>query len=138
MRGHHLAYLLLAAFYGCISNPLSGDGSQSVTLVGQWLWVQSSGGLQGKIITPPAGDRSTVRFTSDWKYYSYSHDTLKGSTSYSLIRDKTIYSRDSLDVIVFQDSSMPNLVVVQLTRDTLCLGDNMFDGFSSTFVRISE
>ncbi len=116
MRGHLLCFVFLVGFYGCLSNPTDGGGSQSVTLVGQWLWVQSSGGIQGKIVTPPAGERSTVTFTSDGKYYSYLNDTLKHSTSYNVSRDKTIYSRDSLDVIVFQDSSMPNMAVIQLTN----------------------
>ena len=96
------------------------------------------GGLQGKVVIPDPGVRSVLTFTSDGQCYRYLNDTLQLSCSYVVKKEKTIYSVDSLDVIIFQDSTELKKVIVQLTQDTLGLGDNMIDGYASTFIRVAN
>jgi hypothetical protein len=139
--------LILAFFFlvvSCTSNTidLTRADSQSITLSGNWLWIESSGGLGYHVVTPTAGTRVTDTYEPDGHYFRYRNDTLIDSKTFVIRKKYSIVSNDSLDAIVFEDSRPETLllpgysfIILKLTADSLCLGDNMYDGYSSLFVR---
>jgi hypothetical protein len=132
-----IVIVLIILANGCYSNPTNVQVSQaSSKLEGGWLWKQSSGGIAGQIIIPSENQKVVLKFTSDGRYSQYRNDTLQYSSTYTIKKDKTIYSADSLDVIYFKEYLFEKLVILQLTKDSLELADNFYDGFGFTYIKI--
>jgi len=129
-----LSFIVLS----CHNEPTSVDSSQAITLFGKWQWIASSGGLVGQIVTPLPNIRVIQTYTYDGIFSQSWNDTVQISSHFIIKRQKTIYSIDSLNVIVYQDSRLAKEVVVYLAADTLVLGDNFYDGFSSVYKRIYQ
>jgi hypothetical protein len=97
----------------------------------------SSGGISGGVIKPSANNTWMLDITRDSIFKEYRNDTLTFSDTFKILRSKTIYSPDTLDVIDFQTSKRFNFTVIRLTLDTLLLGDNFIDGYSHNFSKIN-
>ncbi|MEK7818205.1 MAG: hypothetical protein AAB255_00255 [Bacteroidota bacterium] len=125
--------------FSCNSNPTDENISQSTssTLVGQWLWRQASGGLTGKVITPSANTRIIISFLADGRYSESRNDTLLVSSNYTIQKGKTIYSTDSLDVIVFQNTDIEKRVIFSITKDSLNVADNYYDGYGFIYTKVN-
>jgi hypothetical protein len=121
----------------CHSNPTNTNSSSTTSLTGQWLWVSSSGGISGGVIIPSNNNKQTLLITSDSLFNEYRNDTLTFSDHFTITKEKTIYSVDSLNVIDFQTSRRFNLSVIRLAIDTLVLGDNIFDGYIYKYSKIN-
>ena len=67
-----LVFLALA----CKSNPVADNNSQTVTLIGKWLWTETSGGFAGTILRPSANQRDIIQFTTNSNFYTYGNDSL--------------------------------------------------------------
>jgi len=108
--------------------------SDNKKIIGRWNWVQSNGGFAGVTETPESeGYTSYFIFKEDRTLEIYKNDTLKYQYIYTLSKEKTIFSIDSLPVIMFGDH-VAWLYSFQ-TEDTLILNDNICDGFSHTYSR---
>ena len=128
-----LLYLVLSS---CHKDPTSIDGSlSSPSIVGSWLWLQTSGGYIGQIFAYSEGIRAVHTYTSDGLYIVTRNDTVLHTSHYSIIKLKTIYSKDFLDVIVYEDTDMENRVITYLSKDSLCLADNYRDGYCFLYER---
>ena len=125
-----MVILLSILFVTCKSNPTTSDNSTNNGIVGKWLWTQTSGGIAGTTTKPSANQLVVIQFTADSSYYSFSHDTLKRSTSYSIKKGST------RDTLMWKD--MPNYkqVISYLTQDSLSIDDTGADGFGSTYTRV--
>jgi hypothetical protein len=121
--------LLSIMLFACKSNPASNDNSTNNGIVGKWLWTETSGGIAGTTMKPSANQSVVIQFTADSNYYSFSHDTLQRSTTYSIIKGLT------RDTLLWKD--MPNYkqIIFYLTQDTLCIADVGADGFCSAYIR---
>lgn len=107
-------------------------------LYGKWIWVQSSGGIDGGTITPNENEPVKIlRFVKPDIIESYIGDSLISSRSFKLKKDLSIYSSDSLYFIIDGGGSFPK-VIFSLTEKTLSLADNVYDGFSELYHRIDE
>jgi ADP-glucose pyrophosphorylase len=121
----------------CHSNPTNTNSSSTTSLTGQWRWISTSGGISGGVIKPSNNNKQTLLITSDSLYNEYRNDTLTFSDQFTIIKAKTIYSIDSLNVIDFHTSKRFNLSVLRLAVDTLVLGDNVFDGYIYEYSKIN-
>jgi hypothetical protein len=129
--------LSLLVFPSC-GEPIGIDSPQHITIYGKWLWVATSGGITGRIITPPPGTMVIHTYTSDGFFSIVRNDTLQKFVRYSIEKQKSNYSDDSLDVIIYHDSTIFKQVIEYLSVDTLSLSDHMIDGFGSLYIRVSK
>lgn len=138
MKNAILAVLVACFLFACKTTQITKD-EQSVdvySLNGQWDWKGTTGGIAGITITP-----ETARYILHIEFKNnellfYKNNNVTQQYHYTIIKDKTIYSTDSLYVIKPESSinALP-LVITKATRDTIVLADNVNDGFSSTYVK---
>jgi len=135
---NYFLLILSLLVLSCKKEPTSVDNTQAITLTGKWQWIRSSGGIGGGIIVPPISTVVIQTYTSEGVFSQSRNDTLLMTSHYGVIKQKTIYSIDSLDVVVYQDSTITKQVILYLSTDTLSVGDNMYDGYESVYRRISQ
>lgn len=88
--------------------------------------------------TPLIGNVVIHIYSSDEVFTVSRNDTLKISSHFIIKKQKSIYSVDSLDTIIYEDPTLSKQVIILLSKDILELGDNMYDGYCSTFIRIND
>lgn len=139
-----LTYLLclVTCFWSCKSN------EPDPLIVGQWLWQQSSGGIAGWTIKPKNNERVVLGFSREGTFSVKQNDSLRLSGSYHLGKIKSIYTSGEatgiyLDNIVNHEPKSigfplltGSLVITKLTTQELEVGDNVYDGYGSSFNRI--
>lgn len=135
---------MIKAFIICIavmlvscstSNEPSEQGRQAVTalLYERWVLVRTSGGFSGTTIDYP--DRSqSVRFTVDGNATSYDRDSITSITTYAVEFGPCIVTPDSVDQLRYATSPVTQ-IISRLTRDTLILTDNVYDGLTYVYER---
>ena len=136
MRHIRIAFLWLLVLAACSDQPTGFDNSPSALIVGDWQLLHSSGGFTGRMSYPGEGVFIIKSFSDDGFYVQTLNDSVTASGEYSIQKDKTIYSLDSLDVIVVKNVVFPKMVIRYLTRDSLLLSDGAHDGYSSLFKRL--
>lgn len=113
-------------------------------LTGDWLWEESSGGFAGVVIKPNPTERIILRFTDDGQFSVYQNDTLSYSGTFRLTTARSIYSgkdEPRIEVGQIRQLKKPSHTVVvagvmsTLSASQLAIGDNVYDGYGSNFVR---
>jgi len=105
-------------------------------LAGKWNWVYSCGGLAGTTYTPKTEKKTVmIEYDTNFTYRYYENDTLKHESQYHIIKDRSIFSRDSSLIIVNNLSSMRQSYAI-LSNDTLILRDECYDCFEHLYTRI--
>ena len=135
-----LIVLFSILLISCKSNPTNENVSQTVTLSGEWLLTEYSGGISGGTHIPPENQKYVVQFTVDSNYYEYLNDTLISSTHYSIQKKYApgIFPNiDSVDAIVWQNQSYFSLIRI-LTKDSLCFWDMCADCFTHNYIKLSQ
>ncbi len=134
----HISLVVLSLLaLSCNNAPSSIDSSQPAALAGNWLWTGAIGGLTGNQVIRPL-NKTVVSFTGGGMFSVYQNDTLLRTSMYSVKKGKTIYSADSMNIILFQDTTIERRVIFKLTADSLELADNFYDGFGYTYIRTSR
>ncbi len=129
--------LPLVCFSGCSEK--SPTESENHELYGHWAWQNSIGGFSGHDTITPAsvGFTKKVQFTQDGVFREFRSDSLYGTSRFTIVSEKTIFSLDSLPVVHFQDSArFPAQVLWRVTRDSLELGDTHVEPYGHYFTRI--
>ena len=93
-------------------------------LIGEWEWVESSGGIAGVTLIPETvGYTQTYKFSSDSDLFIYKNDTLVAQTIYHLNGDTLrIEGQDIYMIVVFK-------------TNRIILYDQCVDCFTNTFER---
>ncbi len=121
---------------GC-SKQTSPTEPEPQGIYGSWNWVKSVGGIAGLTITPAAaGYTERLVLKSDNNCESYRNDTLVATTQFTIRREVTLFSLDSVDVIHYADTNrfMKQIISV-IGSDTLGLIDLCYDCFGHTYMR---
>lgn len=129
--------LILAALFAfsCTKEEVSTASESTSTLVGEWRWISSTGGIAGKTITPSsAGYERKLVLTADLKFSRYKDNSLESSGTYQLTQGKSIYKVEQVDFIKFSDGT--SAVIMSQSAAELSLADNFYDGFSESYQRI--
>ena len=106
----------------------------SASLVGEWSWIKSCGGIAGICYTPESTkSNSKIVFTPDSTYRFYRNDTLKISSCFSVNRNLSIDNVQSA-TITYCFSSVQQ--TIKISHDTLFLDDGCCDGFSNSYKRV--
>ncbi len=133
-----LSFLLIITSlfaFSCTKEEVSSASESKSSLVGEWRWISSTGGIAGKTITPSsAGYERKLVLTSDLKFSRYKDNTLESSGTYQLTQGKSIYKVEQVDFIKFSDGT--SAVIISQSATELSLADNFYDGFGETYQRI--
>lgn len=135
-----LRFLLIIATlfaFSCTKEEINATTETTNSLVGEWRWVSSTGGIAGRTITPTtAGYERRLILTADLKFSRYKDNTLESSGTYQITPGKSIYKPEQVDFIKFSDGT--SVVLMSQTTDELSLADNFYDGFSESYQRIKK
>ncbi|MCD8739660.1 hypothetical protein LT679_03510 [Mucilaginibacter roseus] len=141
MKNVIIAVIIVLTFFSCKTAKLSVEAGKvsRANLKGQWDWKKTTGGFAGITTTPETARYILHIEFKDNELLFYKNDAITQRYHFSLIKDKTIYSMDSLYIIKPDnaESAIP-LVVTKMVKDTIVLADNVNDGFSSTYVKRSN
>lgn len=131
------AILLVVLICGCKSEATIGPQPDNAKIFGQWEWQRSVGGISGgQVLVPAPGERIILKLHSDSQYSESKNDTVLSAGTYFIVKEKTLYSVDSLEVVYFEGNRRPLAVIWSLTEDSLMLGDNYADGFMSSYKKL--
>lgn len=133
-----LSFLLIITSllaFSCTKEEILSANESTSSLVGEWRWISSTGGIAGKTITPSlAGYERKLVLTADLKFSRYKDNTLESSGTYQLTQGKSIYKVEQVDFIKFSDGT--SAVIISQSATELSLADNFYDGFGETYQRI--
>jgi hypothetical protein len=96
----------------------------SSSIIGEWSWISSCGGIAGICYNPKStNEKIKIVFTEDSVYNSYLNDTLKTSARFHIYKNG----------INFENSISQTFLV---SHDTLYLNDFCCDGYNSNYKRV--
>jgi hypothetical protein len=123
----------LSINYGCRKNNTI-TGSQPADIYGSWNWLKSSGGFAYQEFFPPPQIRQV--YNEDGSFQLYKNDSLKASTTFTVRREITGWSTDSVNVIHYKDSIQFQPQMFNSGSDSLILRDLCMDCFTHIYKRI--
>jgi len=106
----------------------------SSSLIGEWSWISTCGGIAGICYTPKStNQRINLVLTVDSMYKSFINDTLKDSGKFHVYKLISADTKDTSNVLQYGSASQTFLII----RDTLYFpkGDLCFDCFSTNYKR---
>ncbi|MBI3005819.1 MAG: hypothetical protein HYY49_10455 [Ignavibacteriales bacterium] len=109
-----------------------------VSLYYLWTWQFSTGGFSGYDTLTPGriGFTRKIEFTTDGTFKEFRNDSLWGITQFTITKEKTIFTSDSLQLIRFADTArFAPQVLWKLTLDELHLGDNHVEPYGHVYRR---
>jgi hypothetical protein len=115
----------------------NATGTSAPSLIGEWNWVESCGGIAGTCYSPKTvGHKRSLEFRAGWVYFEFEDDVLVYSGTYRLDHlDRTVFDK-SIDALIMSGRPCEQLLVT-LTGEELELVDNCSDGFASRYRRSS-
>ena len=99
-------------------------------IVGNWRWVQSSGGITGTIQTPASTGKNILLVISDGDIKTYENDTLKETTGYTIKYGSSII-QDMKTLIIVKDEGVNQSF--EINDDHLILYDECYDCYVSEY-----
>jgi len=136
----YLKYLFLLFFAGstlpaCQKEGISLETSDS--LVGNWQWVSSNGGITGQDHQTPASTKTTVylQFTSDNQFFRYQDGVKTEETTYILQQGKSIYDPSGQSNIMIINGTGTRYSY-RLENNELYLSDECNDCYTHHYVRM--
>ncbi|MCO6498476.1 MAG: hypothetical protein J5I50_12535 [Chitinophagaceae bacterium] len=104
-------------------------------IIGQWEWVQSSGGFTGWTISPATeGYTSTLQFTKD-KYRVFRNDSLFAEGSYKLEMKVSSMTSNKEKVLMLVSDFGPANQRVEFEGKKMFLIDECYDCFISEYIK---
>jgi hypothetical protein len=113
---------------------LSTLQEKSDALWGTWRWVRSSGGMLGIVREAAGDDVQTLTFTRDHVAIFKQNDSTIFLGNYHVYSGQTVFSSAPQSLVRIQ--GMQRILIVRsVTRDSLFLKENAFDGWERVYVR---
>jgi uncharacterized protein (TIGR03066 family) len=130
-----LAFLLLSSST-CKKEQESPDFKKQ--LVGKWKYTGKSGGYAGKSQKADPAVLVVLEFKKDNTFLRSENDQVKLQGTYKLTRLKSIYSGQEENAVQFDATADPRNKgsIIILKNDSLTIADNVYDGFTSGYIRI--
>jgi hypothetical protein len=128
--------LMLIALILCSASSCNkGKLPTSTSIMGQWRWVKSVGGIGGFTSSPQSsGFTQRYQFNDDSTFRFYRKDTVAAQGKFSIVRNYQ-YGNSTIDVLKTSNSSFDQSLLIR--NDTLYLYDiSISDGYNNTYVRV--
>ncbi len=112
------------------------DNSQKELLVGNWEWISSTGGIDGRTETPQStGKNIKLSITKD-SIKVYENSVLKQKNSYKISREKSVLDNKVKDIIIYNSGFRDSFMID--SQNQLHLIGDCFDCFGSSYKRIEN
>lgn len=117
--------ILLFIFSSCSKN----DGEE---IIGNWRWVQSSGGFAGAIQTPASTGKNVLLKITEDEIQTYENDTLKETTGYTIKYGNSLL-QDMKTLIIVKDQGVNQSF--EINDNHLVLYDECYDCYISEYTK---
>lgn len=111
----------------------------SESLMGDWVWVKSEGGISGSTITPEiTGERKEISFSHDSIYSTvYTiKDDLRTHTNATLFKTKKILYNDQVANVILLNGDPYQIFRFSDQRELILIDYGMMDGYTHYYKRI--
>ena len=107
-------------------------------LPGKWKYTGKSGGYAGKSQKADPAVAIVLEFKRDNTFLRSENNEVKLQGTYTLTRLKSIYSGKEENAVQFNAAADPHNrgSIITLRNDSLTIADNVYDGFTSGYVRL--
>ncbi len=124
--------VILIAFMGCSSSDNSELKSQ---LIGKWKWIESSGGIDGRTVTPEStGNAVTIEFTRTIMK-TFVNGNLESEINYEIQVGRSIRTTQKTDLIVFENGTIQSVL---LAGNSLVLFEECYDCFQHNYLKVKK
>ncbi|MBA8986468.1 hypothetical protein [Sphingobacterium cellulitidis] len=131
MKKFRILYLI-PLIMGCASN--QGTSSKPPKIIGNWQWLETSGGFAGIKKTPESSNEiKHLQITKDSIFY-YENGELTSAQPYKLKLTKSMLNNKDGWLL----NENPHKVFVQRQDSTLLMQEDCFDCFSHRYVKMKE
>jgi hypothetical protein len=122
--------LLLASLTINCSNDDENNIDQQ--LIGEWKWIESSGGIQGETLNPQTtGENRNIEITSD-KIKYYTNGILTLEFDYYLQKGESIRTNEKTDLMIYENDRKQSIV---LNENKLILYDECYDCYQNEYIK---
>lgn len=131
-----MALVIIAACTKYTDVPSKNEATSDTTLVGNWQWVRTDGGIANNIHDTPAatGKQMELQLSGDGVYAVFTNGTMTSQGTYNLEKRTCIHDRTNKTYIVF--SADPGLMVEEINKTNLLLSDEYEDGVDRLYKRL--
>ncbi len=124
-----ISIVAIIVLIGCFQNENDNPNSQ---LIGEWNWIQSTGGFAGTTETPEStGNEISIVFT-DSIFKRFVNGILDTEENYTIELGESIRNSEETELIIYEyriKQSFENI------DDTLMLYDECIDGYTSKYMK---
>jgi len=129
-----LAVIAVFMMFSCNKENISSINSKSI--IGDWNWISSTGGIAGLKYTPETtGEQRRITFDNDSVFRFYRNDTLKIESKYHLFKSPAIDGLESTILVKYDNSSISQYFTIQ-TDGVMILSDECMDCYWNEYKRI--
>lgn len=121
--------LLLILILGCETPEME---KVSQPLIGEWLWVESSGGFAGTTILPKDNERVLLAFHKNGTFTIKLNGKETETGNYTVELQPSIFNQEQTYLLVYKNGISQGF---QFEQKKLYLTDEVYDGFSHTYVK---
>lgn len=105
---------------------------KSNSLVGKWKWIESSGGIDGRIENPTTTGKSILIEFSDSTIKTYENGLLKAEEKFQIQSQNSIFGGQKEMIIIGSNQSRQSYKV---GSNILYLNQECFDCFQSKYIK---
>lgn len=134
------SFTLILLLVSSCSKDIDLPNADAEKLIGNWLWINSSGGFSGAIINPSTeGYTKKVEFRKDGLYAEFRNDKVVENTQFLILKDESIRSAYEVYQINYVYSNGQSNIFKQSFNfqgnDTLILMDECYDCYTHIYIR---
>lgn len=124
-------YLILTIFlfFSCAEKT---DFEDSPSIIGNWIWVESSGGIAGQTHTPESTGNQVVLKISDESIKKFENGELISERTYEIEYGESIRTTDMVQLIDYENGFKQSF---ERNENILYLFDECYDCFQSEYVK---
>lgn len=123
---------------------LHSQGSEAKKLKGKWLWHETTGGFAAKVETPiTEGYSLKIEFSTNSNYRQWKENKCINHYRFQIKKGLSVKEGEEINLICFTDKKRKEVRGIPLHymfkgNDTLILTENVFDGLSYLYVRMTN
>jgi len=125
---------ILIIFLASLTINCSNDDENDIDqqLIGEWKWIESSGGVQGETLNPQTtGENRNIEITSD-KIKYYTNGILILESDYYLQKGESIRTNQKTDLMIYENDRKQSIV---LNENKLILYDECYDCYQNEYIK---
>lgn len=126
---NYLFLLLTLVLISCEDDEVQSIGER---IQGEWFWLQSVGGIDGRTETPASTQTEISIVITSNSLKKYKNGSLESERSFLISRGSSIYSEGEKDILIFDDDMKQ---AVEVNGNRLFLRDECHDCFQHEYIK---